>query len=113
MVNIATAGQYLETYFFLFIEGGFLAVDVFFFLGGFFTVYTIFRMKISNKIFPLAILNRYMRLIPVYLITVLIFYSMMMHFGSGPLWVSNLKMVDYCDGMWRTFLFVDNLVNNG
>ena len=99
MANIATAGNYLETYFFLFIEGGFLAVDIFFFLGGFFTVFTLFRMKMNNKIYPLAIINRYLRLVPVYLITVLIFYTGMMHFGSGPLWVSNLKMVDDCDGM--------------
>ena len=43
----------------------------------------------------------------------LVWYSMFMHWGSGPRWVPNQEYSNLCKNLWRTVLFVDNLVNNG
>jgi hypothetical protein len=47
--------------------------------------------------------------------TILIYYSVYIHTGSGPLWKENntLGQVPYCAQSWKTLLFVDNLVDNG
>lgn len=39
----------------------------------------------------------------------------MIHIGDGPLWykIYNLGEIAYCQNMWKSILFVDNLVWNG
>ena len=54
-----------------------------------------------------------MRFIPSYLVAILIYYTIFPHLGSGPFWSLEANQVQTCDGMWRSLLFVDNLVNNG
>jgi len=67
-----------------------LAVDAFLFVGGFFVGYSILKNKTFNLFtIPIIILNRAVRFWPSLLITILFFYSVFMHLGSGPYWSVN------------------------
>lgn len=46
---------------------------------------------------------------------ILLYYSVQIHTGSGPLWKENINIgqIPYCEGAWKSLLFVDNLVDNG
>lgn len=45
----------------------------------------------------------------------IIYYGLMMHTGSGPLWykLQTVGQIDYCQTMWKPIIFVDNIVDNG
>lgn len=62
---------------------------------------------------PLAVVNRILRFWPSYLIAVFIFYSVLLHLGSGPYWSSLQAQTQLCGHWWRSLLFIDNLVQNG
>jgi peptidoglycan/LPS O-acetylase OafA/YrhL len=112
--NLPTIDDRISTYYFLMVNAGLFAVDTFFFLGGFFVAWSVLREKIQSVgKCGLAILNRWMRLVPAYLMAILIYYSMFVHFGSGPYWEFSTAAVKNCDSIWRPILFVDNLVENG
>ena len=67
-----------------------LAVDTFFFVGGFMVAYVLLkdgRFGISKV--PLAIFNRMLRFWPSFLLVILLFYGVFLHLGSGPFWPSN------------------------
>lgn len=63
--------------------------------------------------YPLAVLNRWLRLVPAYFVAILFYYSLLIHMGSGPLWNVLEGQVSTCNQMWKSLLFVDNLVDNG
>lgn len=44
-----------------------------------------------------------------------IYYGLMMHTGSGPLWykLQTVGQIDFCKTMWKPIIFVDNIVDNG
>ena len=112
--NGLTLQQQITGPFFLIIEGGLLAVDTFFFVGGFLVAYAVLREKSLNPFkYPLAIFNRFLRFIPAYLVALLIYYTFFPHAGSGPLWKSTIVGYQYCSHMWRALVFVDNLIDNG
>ena len=95
-------------------EAGFLSVDTFFFVGGFLVAYSVLREKSKTLLkYPLAVLNRYLRFFPSYLMVILIFSAFLMHVVWGPFVGINSKLVKNCDSFWRPLLFVDNLVQNG
>ena len=99
---------------FLIVEAGLFAVDTFFFVGGFLVAYVFLREHVKTGLkYPLAILNRYLRFVPSYLLAILLFYSIMPHLGSGPYWNFQIAQVNNCDRIWKPLLFVDNLVDNG
>ena len=80
----------LETPFYLVVEGGMLAVDTFFFVGGFMVSFALLKDKKFNvKTMPIAILNRILRFWPSFLIAILLFYGVFLHLGSGPYWPLN------------------------
>jgi hypothetical protein len=56
-----------------------------------------------------------LRFWPSYIIVILLYYSVYIHTSSGPLWQQNnlIGQIPYCEGAWKTILFVDNLVDNG
>lgn len=113
--NLLTLNEVLYEWKQLFIEAGILAVDTFFFVGGFLVAYSVLKEdKVKTKLkYPLAILNRYLRFVPSYLMAILLYYSVMPHLVSGPFWYQNTPSIDKCDRMWKPLLFVDNLVDNG
>ena len=78
---------------FLFVYSNFYAVDVFFYLGGFFVAYVILDpKKVSNfnyrkplSIF-LAFLHRLIRLWPSLIVCLLIDWKIAPYIGSGPIY---------------------------
>lgn len=56
-----------------------------------------------------AIFHRYCRIIPSYLVCILIYWKIIGLTGSGPLWPDLLERTTDCDYLWRNVLFVDNL----
>jgi peptidoglycan/LPS O-acetylase OafA/YrhL len=80
----------ITNWFFLFIDAAFFAVDTFFLLGGFLVAYSFLREKSKNILkYPIAIVHRILRFWPSYLTTILVFYAIFIHTGSGPIWWNN------------------------
>jgi peptidoglycan/LPS O-acetylase OafA/YrhL len=90
------------------------AVDVFFFIAGLLLTHVFLRdsSKLLAK-YPLAIFQRMLRIWPSYIFTILIYYSVYDHLGSGPLWGQDEIYTSVCGRMWKPIFFVDNLVDNG
>ena len=88
-VNALTIENQVEETFFLFVLSAFFAVDVFFYIGGFLVAYSFLRnsMKSSLK-YPLSIVHRILRFWPSYIMAIIIYYSIFLHTGDGPLWWS-------------------------
>lgn len=115
-VNISGIPGQVEKFFYLFVVGAFLAVDVFFFIGGFLVAYSFMREKSRSILkYPMAVLHRLLRFWPSYLMTIAIYYSVYIHTGDGPFWGENMTLgqIPFCSEAWKTVLFVDNLVDNG
>lgn len=113
-INVLTVDFVFQRPFILIVECALLTVDIFFFIGGFFIAYK-FAHKLAGPLlnYPLLILKRALRYLPAYVIVILVWYSMFMHLGNGPKWIPDEEYTALCKNMWRTVLFVDNLVNNG
>lgn len=114
--NIAGIPSIVERFNFVIITGTFLAVDVFFFIGGFLFAYSFMREKSKGLLkYPMAIVHRLLRFWPSYIIVILLYYSVYIHTGDGPLWKENMTLgqIPYCENAWKSLLFVDNLVGNG
>jgi peptidoglycan/LPS O-acetylase OafA/YrhL len=89
-VNILTIDFVIQRPFILIIEAALLTVDIFFFVGGFFMAYQFAKdLTPSLKKYPLRILGRLLRILPSYMLTILIWYSMFIHWGDGPRWIPN------------------------
>lgn len=56
-----------------------------------------------------AIFHRYCRIIPSYLIAILIYWKIVTLTGSGPLWQDLIDRSADCQYLWRNMLFIDNL----
>lgn len=115
-VNISGLAGQVEHFFYLFVVGAFLAVDVFFFIGGFLVAYSFMREKSKSILkYPFAIIHRVLRFWPSYLMAIAIYYAVYIHTGDGPLWGDNMTLgqIPYCEEAWKSILFVDNLVYNG
>ncbi len=101
---------------FLVFLAAFFAVDVFFYIGGFLVAYSFLRnsMKSMAK-YPLAIVHRILRFWPSYIMAMVIYYGIMMHTGSGPLWPNLMTygQIENCKTLWKPIIFVDNIVDNG
>ena len=102
--NVASIPRIISTWQFLVVESGFFAVDAFFFIGGFLVAYA-FLKEPSTSFFkyPLAILNRFLRLIPAYFVTIMILYRIVPYLGSGPYWPTIGEMIAPCDSMWKSY----------
>lgn len=56
----------------------------------------------------MAILHRYLRIIPAYLICLLFLWKIFSLTGSGPAWLAIVDFGSKCDNMWRNVLFIDS-----
>ena len=111
--NTMSIPQILSRWQFLIVESGFFAVDAFFFIGGFLVAYAFLKETTSAFFkYPLAILNRYLRLVPAYFVAILLFYRVFPYMGSGPYWPFLTPLVQPCDDMWKSLLFINNLTDN-
>ena len=99
---------------FLMVFSGYFAVDTFFFIGGFLVAYAFLKEQSTSFFkYPLAILNRYLRLIPAYFMAIMLFYKVYPHLNSGPYWYQLQPGLTACDNnLWKTLLFINNLTNN-
>ena len=63
----------------------------------------------------MAVVHRLLRFWPSYVIIILVYYSVQIHTGGGPIWDANntLGSIPDCQGGWKSLLFIDNLVDNG
>lgn len=87
VINLLTLGNtQLKDWKLLMIVAGYFAVDIFFFVGGFLLAYSFLKQATKSlTLYPLAILNRYLRIVPAYLAAIMIFYCFLLHLSSGPL----------------------------
>lgn len=97
------------------IINGIISVDTFFFLSGF-LVCTVFFREIRKKEYydvPLQYIHRYIRVTPSYGFMILIFSSIYIYMGDGPLWHSiNAKKVEDCENSWWSgILYVQSFVD--
>lgn len=116
IVNALTVASEVETPFYLLVLASFFAVDVFFYIGGFLVAYSFLRNSMKSIMkYPLAIVHRVLRFWPSYIMAMLIYSGIMIHTGSGPLWykLQTVGQIDYCDSMWKSIIFIDNIVDNG
>lgn len=86
-INELTITDQVEVPSFLIFLSAFFAVDVFFYIGGFLVAYSFLRNSMKSVMkYPLAIAHRLLRFWPSYIMAMLIYYGVMIHTGSGPLW---------------------------
>ncbi|XP_054710310.1 nose resistant to fluoxetine protein 6-like [Uloborus diversus] len=92
-----------------------VAVDTFFFIGGFLVCYA--TMKVLKKTgrslnIPVYILHRVFRILPIYMVVVSFIYLAPI-MGGGPVWHDTIdKFVESCyRNWWTNFLFINNFVN--
>jgi hypothetical protein len=93
------------------VPGGFFAVDLFFWIGGFLGSHIMVRKlrKASASSFgaaiPLLAVSRWLRLVPSVLL-VLGAYSMVQpHVGNGPFWIGQSDISDACSTYWWAEVF--------
>jgi peptidoglycan/LPS O-acetylase OafA/YrhL len=106
--------DFIRTPYFLIIGTAFYAVDVFFWLSGFFLAFVILDPATKKYLkkpltFAFAIFHRYCRIIPAYLVAIVIYWKVIVLTGSGPLWPNFVDRTADCEYMWRNILFVENL----
>lgn len=112
--NMLTFNHVLLSPFMLIIEAGMMAVDGFLFLGGFFIAKVILETNVCDiRGAAVLIIGRILRFWPVYIVTLLIFYSLLPYMGSGPYWSAITSQTELCNHWWRSLFFLDNLIDNG
>lgn len=90
-------------------------VDLFFWMSGFLgTFLLLVNMKKKNGKMPSALflyVHRYLRLLPMYVGTMLLYWKIMPLFGSGPTFFRYYeKQADECNSWWWThLLYINNL----
>jgi len=115
-VDIAT--MFTST-FFPFLASAYFAVDVFFYLSGF--LFYIGLQKYLDKdlskvkIICLAILNRYIRLLPLYLFAIFGTMYLMPYLGYGPIFTfDNVRYFINCKtNWWYNLLYINNFTDEG
>jgi len=91
------------------------AVDTFFFLSGLLTAYVLLStlLKRNGKMqsIPTIYLHRYIRMLPLYLMVMLIFWFIVPYLGDGPTFFKYYTFyVESCNKYWWThFLYINNL----
>eukprot|EP00038_Savillea_parva_P010749 m.192514 g.192514 ORF g.192514 m.192514 type:complete len:712 (+) comp18666_c0_seq1:203-2338(+) len=95
--------------------GSSLAIDIFFFLSGMLTTFTLLqRMRKNGKNkfpAPIFILLRYLRLTPLYVYVLVMYATVVVHLGQGPVWFRLEREAGNCETQWWTnILYVNNFV---
>ena len=113
--NLFSFAEIVSQWQFIIIVSGYFSVDAFFFIGGFLVAYAFLKEQSTSFFkYPLAIFNRFLRLIPAYFVAIMIYYSVFPHLGSGPLWYQlQQQTITPCDnGWWKSLLFINNLTDH-
>jgi peptidoglycan/LPS O-acetylase OafA/YrhL len=114
--NITDLQEFVKTFKFSFVISGFYAVDVFFYMSGFMLCFGLQKYMNRNinkfKVFGLALLNRYLRLLPLYLFILLGVTYLIPFISDGPAY-SKLELINIgcAKNFWHNLLYFNNLVN--
>eukprot|EP00667_Euglena_gracilis_P004919 EG_transcript_4951 len=119
----------LPSFFFVLVPTADLAVDAFFWLSGFLsTTHLQTFMEASARRWDgdgagngrlmrgavswvLVVVDRYLRLMPLYGLLLLTYWQWLPRLGSGPLWPRVQEIVAQCDAYWwSNLLFINNFV---
>lgn len=115
MQNITTLQVQLDKAYVTLFLSYIFSVDIFFLLGGFmlgFLFLKTYSKKPKKSQFPLSILHRYLRLAPLFALTMLIYWKVLPYLGSGPLYYQYEKTVEPCSSaFWRDILFFGNFTS--
>lgn len=92
--------------------------DIFFFISGYLLTKTIFtevEFAANKPMFLLSKLaKKLIRLCPVYIVCLVIFWSIVPSIHSGPMWMIYSDEINRCDTVWwRNILMIDNLFSQG
>lgn len=83
-------------------------------MSGFFLSYIFLKKKYNSaSVYPLAIIQRILRIWPAFFFSITFFSFVFIHISNGPLWGLIHAYVSNCSHFWRSFLFVGNLMDNG
>ncbi|CAF1532265.1 unnamed protein product [Adineta steineri] len=96
-------------------------VDTFFLISAMLITLSLMRMLKKNGMpkwyfWPMMYLERYLRLIPPYIMVFLLYIYVVPFIGQGPLWTAKdfpMKNSDCHDYWWAYFLLINNFVPNG
>lgn len=115
LANLLIPLELFKSFSFNLVSSGPYAVDIFFWLSGFLGVYILLGTthkrngKMQNPL--LIYLHRYLRLIPMYVLTLLFFWFLMSSVGSGPIFFMYWeRQVSACFSTWWIHLiFLNNI----
>jgi peptidoglycan/LPS O-acetylase OafA/YrhL len=110
--------EFLKTFGVSVIISGFYSVDMFFFMSGFLLTYRIQKLDKTKackiKIFALAILDRFLRLLPLYLFTLFGITYLLPFIGDGPNYFKLQLENNGCNKyFWHYLLYINNFFNYG
>ena len=99
----------------IFVTGGFYAVDCFFFLGGFLTAFVMTdklrKMGPSVLNYLMLVFQRYLRIMPLYITCIFIYWKLSVLIGSGPIrYLMVNTITSQCnESWWQHLFFGDNI----
>ncbi|KAK7861851.1 hypothetical protein R5R35_013486 [Gryllus longicercus] len=93
-------------------NGGTMAVNSFFVIGGLLLTHGFIRDRVAGRPFSLVsfYVYRYIRITPVYAVVVAVYATLLYHMGSGPLWnpVMAMHRENCRHHWWRNLLYINN-----
>ncbi|GLH06382.1 Uncharacterized protein GBIM_11912, partial [Gryllus bimaculatus] len=93
-------------------NGGTMAVNSFFVIGGLLLTHGFIRDRVAGR--PFSLVNfyvyRYIRITPVYAVVVAVYATLLYHMGSGPLWnpVMAMHRENCRHHWWKNLLYINN-----
>ena len=99
------------------IAAGYFSVDTFLFLSGFFAAFVLHSklkaMKVGVITYGSVVLHRIVRIWPVYIFLIMLYWKISVYFGSGPIWGTYVNMANGCDrDWWKSMLFIESWFAN-
>ena len=114
ITDMDAPNRILESWPFYMVVGAFYAVDVFFFISGFFAAYVLLSKYLQKPCIniPVIYLQRMYRLGPPVLMVILFVITFLYFLGDGPLWKSQMgSIIDPCyKKWWEPPLLVANII---
>lgn len=116
-INILSFVKELRNWGHVIVISAFFAVDSFLLLSGTLLCYVFMKTMSQRGVkfnLLIYILHRYMRTTPLLAVLVLVYTSLVLHFGSGPLWESHIQtdITSHCEKNWWTaILHIQNYVH--
>jgi len=115
--NIGHIMNLVESVWLLPLIGALYAVDVFFYLSGFFTGFILIgKLQKSGLTVPTYLkifLHRWIRLWPAYALAIFFYWKISVYLGDDVLWYNHVDLAQQCSGsFWKNLLFMDNVLTD-